>query len=312
MRVPAFNDDLDDLDSVPSKSAVQPAAAVAAAAASPASAVAAAPVAAAATTSQASAPVPSAPVVGSNELEDVAPTRPPERRVGAGNQDIDWGDDDTLKDRGYLERLRPPKGYKARFAFLPWAKLVKNHTHYVVGKGTFICLSSDSGRAICCELTKEEPRLTIVGLVLHYTNADPLTGAYKKGSNGDLPAIKWDIKFVNLSLTNFKNISSIVETMDGGNISDIDFIMQHKSDNERAKGYDFVQTRSQHALWKQYPDVVQGVKAAVKKLRDPQTGRFPKLDSRIGRLLTEKEIQGLLTSNNIATTASLDDLDAII
>jgi len=95
-------------------------------------------------------------------------------------------------------------------------------------------------------------------LVVHYLNADRQTGKLPKGA---MPQI--EIKYVQLSISNFRSISRLIEeevtlpdeTTRPGTASDMDVLMYR---NDRAFGFEFSKIASQ-PRWKQYPEIVAAV-----------------------------------------------------
>ena len=46
--------------------------------------------------------------------------------------------------------------------------------------------------------------------VIHYMNADPVTGRYDKNADGSLPPVEWEIRYLGLSRSNVSEIQGLV------------------------------------------------------------------------------------------------------
>jgi hypothetical protein len=88
--------------------------------------------------------------------------------------------DKKLKEYGDgLDRVKPDKDKKLRFALIPGVNMVAASTHFISTgdkKGLFICPGN------CPRCKTEDARLTVAALVLVYSNADSETGKLAKDS----------------------------------------------------------------------------------------------------------------------------------
>jgi len=127
---------------------------------------------------------------------------------------------------------------------------------------------------------KEPSEPLVVGLVVHYKNADPIEGGLEKGV-----MIDWDIKYVQLSKANFQSISRLPE--EEQTVNDVDLIMMHTN---RPFGYEF-HKKSAKARWKTNPAWIAEVTEKVKPLLDGK-----KLDGKLGRKVSDLEMKALISS----------------
>jgi hypothetical protein len=220
--------------------------------------------------------------------------------------DVEFGDEKLMEDEGGLKvPLRPDTGKTVRFALLTdYVPAKRAFNHYIDKKGTFICLSPEDKSEVCCTGEgQKESQPQIVALVLHYTNADPKTGQYKKDKDGVVPPTEWEIRFSRLSRSAFKRISKMTE--EDGKPTDIDITMCHKSDG--GIGYEY--NRTNLARWKKNPALVKEVEAALQPfIKDG--GK--KLISRLGRKISKTEWRILLAGSKPASDASnLEDISDI-
>jgi hypothetical protein len=227
-------------------------------------------------------------------------------------EDIDFQDEKVMSLSEGLDRLRPDKGAAVRFSILPkdWLKPKMARTHYIEKKGTYICLSTKEHQAICCD--KLEPSsVTIIAPVLHYTNANHKDGKYVKAADGTIPPIHWEIKYVQLSLTNYRDISMLVpEEEEGSNdakktVSDIDIIMTHKGANKI--GYQFT-SPGMPARWRKNAELVAEVERAFEKYKDGK-----KMSSRLGKAVSAEEMKIIIAGSKAtdAESANLDDVEEL-
>ena len=224
------------------------------------------------------------------------------------NMDVDFGDEKLANRPNQLPRCRPSeKGKAVRFALLPFIKpkSAKNHFVELPGKKlTARCLTpADAPEAgYCCSKLGEDGELHVAALVIRYKNADQKTGGYEKGA-----VIEWEIQYVDLTRSNYRQVSHLVDELieDNPNISvyDIDIVMHH--DPDRAFGYQFKRI-SQKARWKMNPELVNEVKAAAEKFTKDD-GKI--LKARLGKKMTLAEWKALLTTGAAgAEEAKLDDV----
>jgi len=224
------------------------------------------------------------------------------------NMDVDFGDDKLATRPNQLPRCRPSeKGKAVRFALLPFMKpkSAKNHFVEMPGKKlTARCLTpQDADQAgYCCAKLGEDGELHVAALVIRYLNADSKNGALDKNV-----AIDWEIQYVDLTRSNYRQVSHLVDELieDNPNISvyDIDIVMHH--DPDRAFGYQFKRI-SQKARWKMNPELVNEVKAAAEKFTKDD-GKI--LKARLGKKMTLAEWKALLTTGAAgAEEAKLDDV----
>lgn len=217
------------------------------------------------------------------------------------DEDIGWGDEKIMSRSGGLDRLRPEKGKAVRFAIIPWIKPKKALTHFIDKKGTYRCLATEEEPGICCRKLAEDGQVTIVALVVHYTNAPSKDGKYRKDEQGRVPAIEWAIEFVQLGQTNYRDISELPP--EGQAVTDIDIIMTHK---DSGIGYKFT-LGSTAARWRQNPALVQEVREACEKFMDGK-----KLSSKLGKKVTLAEMKAVLSTLVAgAEDQSLDDVEEL-
>jgi hypothetical protein len=226
--------------------------------------------------------------VSSEEIEDLS---------------VDFGDRELMKQTGLLERLRPEKGKAVRFAFLTdFVKAKSAFTHFIDKKGTFRCLEDKKKRTpkdkggdpdaqgYCCKKLGEDAERMFVALVFYYKNAEPTEGGLEKGS-----PIDWEIRYVQLSRANFISCSRLIKEEitlpDGktreGTINDMDIVMMHTN---KAFGYEFHE-KAARPRWRQAAQLVEEVTEKLKPFMDGV-----KLDTRLGRKVTELEMKALVAS----------------
>jgi len=272
---------------------------------------------------KAAAQVQVAPVVTATPkpvVEDELDEPTPKAAAGKGNPtqadaladdddlDVDFGDEKLATRPNMLNRCRPSeKGKAVRFALLPFIKpkSAKNHFVELPGKKlTARCLtpanSPDAG--YCCAKLGEDGELHVAALVIRYLNADAKTGGYDKGA-----VIEWEIQYVDLTRSNYRAVSHLIDEMVEDNPSvtvyDIDIVMKH--DPDRAFGYQF-QRISQKARWRQNPQLVEEVKQAAEKFTKDD-GKI--LKGRLGKKLNLQEWKAMLSGVAAgAEEAKLDDI----
>lgn len=213
--------------------------------------------------------------------------------------DVSFGDEKLMSKSDGLDILRPDKGKTVRFALLDnYVHAKRAFNHYIEKKGTYHCLSPEKNDAVCCtKLGNSQPQ--IVSLVLHYTNANPKTGRYDKDSNGVRPPVQWEIKFVRLSRSAFRRVSSLVE--EDGAPQDIDITMNHR---DSGIGYEY--NKVSPARWKKNPQLVAEVEAALKQFADGK-----KLLSKLGKKISQLEFKAILAGTTQSDEADLSQVDDI-
>lgn len=224
-----------------------------------------------------------------------APADEPVKRPPVDTEDdldCDWGDENLMRRKDPMPRIRPDKGKAVRFAILPFVKPKRAFNHYVEKKGTFRCLSTDEGEGVCCSSGKAgNPNLSIVALAVKYTNCDPKTGKYEgkyKVSDTD-----WELGHVNLSRSNYTAINKLVEDEereDGSHetVYDFDIIMTH---NETT-GIGYTLSRaSRSPRWKKDADVAEAIESSSSEFADGKA-----LTQRLGRKQTAIEWKAMLAS----------------
>ena len=221
------------------------------------------------------------------------------------NLDIEFGDQRFMTKGDGLNRIRPDKDKVVRFALLPFLSPKSAKSHFVDSKdkkGTYRCapVKSEDEIPYCCQKLDDEGAQHVVALALHYTNADPKTGTYEKGT-----PIDWEIGYVDLSRSNYRSVSGLAP--EDSSVYDIDIVMSKKTSGI---GYDFV-AKSLKAKWKLNPELAAEVEAVAQKfVKDG--GK--KLISKLGRKLSVIEWRALLSgvqaaSGKEASLADIDDLD---
>ena len=123
-----------------------------------------------------------------------------------------------------LELLLPAPGAAARFSILPFQVAIIEHPYRVVLP------------------------------VLHYTNADPISGRYQKGTDGTTPPIAWELRYACLTPSDTMQIRRLPD--EDQTPFDVDFIMTNASD--RHFGYDLYRA-STKALWRLDAELVKEV-----------------------------------------------------
>lgn len=266
----------------------------------------------------------------------LAATKKPVAAAGEDEEDlsVDFGDKQLMTRGDGLERVRPEKGKAVRFAILgEFVKARMAFTHFIDKKGTYRCLvdkikrtpnfkcvtcggiavvtkeqptitckcptpviGDPNAEGYCCKKIKEGSEPTVVALVLFYKNADPESGRYEKGA-----ILDWDIRYVQLTKSNFQAISRLPE--EDQTVNDIDVVMTHAN---RAFGYEFHKIASK-ARWKMNAELVAEVKERVKPYLDGK-----KLDNRLGRKVTDLEMKALISSLTAgAEDAKLGDVESL-
>jgi len=226
--------------------------------------------------------------------------------------DTDFDDEKVLSRPGVLARIRPGKDGNpkaVRLAFIKSVKMKSAKSHYVetgsgkeIKKVNYRCLIpiGDDTRGYCCNKLDLDATIHIAALVLVYRNADPNDGKYKKGPNGEVPPIIWELGYVDLSGFNMKQIKKLPD--EESSPFDIDIIMT--SAEGRAFGYEFNRA-SAKARWLQNPELVKEVEAACERFQDGKT-----LISKLGKKLNAIEWKALLSGGS-SDSSKLEDLDEL-
>jgi hypothetical protein len=289
----------DDFESIPTTQQVAPAQ-KAQTAAAPATRAAAPPV---------QPPKPPVTAASSNEddEDEVAAVEDNE------NLDTDFNDEKVYLRPGQLNQCRPDKGKASRFALIPkeWIapQTAKRHFEEVPGKDGkpykqgLRCLTpmtAEAAPAYCCKTFGKDGEVNVIALVVHYTNADPVSGKYEKDANGVRPPVKFEIQFVRLSQFNMKQIKKLPD--EDKTPFDIDIVMTHA---DRAFGYEFNRV-SNSPRWKSDPAVVEAVKQACQRFLDGKV-----LRAKLGRKLNEIEYKALLSGRKVGGDAKLDNVEEL-
>jgi hypothetical protein len=198
-----------------------------------------------------------------------------------------------MKQKDPLPRFRPDKGKALRFALLDFIKPKRAFTHYIDKKGTFRCLSTPEAEGPCCAAAIQAAALTIVALVVKYTNCSPVSGKYE--GKYKVPDIEYELGYVNLSRKNYTDINKMTE--DGEDdaptnetVYDFDIIMTH---NEATQiGYS-LNRASRAPRWRKSPEIVAEITEAAQPFLD---GKL--LTSKLGRKLNPIEWKALLSTLN--------------
>lgn len=183
---------------------------------------------------------------------------------GPVGMDVDFGDEKIARRKGKIERIQASEGRPVRFALIPGFKVKAADTHYIDGKGTFICNSTDEHEAACCKLFNGDQgsraNLRALALVVQYTNAKK-DGTIPKAKDGSVE-IEWEIKYIRMSRKNYNDIFKL-KTEDE-TVYDFDIVM---AENDNKIGYGF-QRISNKAWWCQDEDLKAEILEAAEKFRD--------------------------------------------
>jgi hypothetical protein len=234
----------------------------------------------------------------------------------ADNENLDTDfDDKRVYDRpGQLNQCRPDKGKAARFSFLPkeWIapQTAKSHfpeigTGKDAKKGRYRCLTpmgGESEQQYCCLALDEDGEVSVVALVVRYTNADAVTGKYEKDATGNFPKVEFAIEFVRLSQFNMRQIKKLPD--EDKTPFDIDLVMTHA---DRAFGYEF-NRKSNVPRWTLDPEVAAAVKAAAQRfIKDG--GKV--LRAKLGQKLNEIEWKALLSGKKVGGESKLENVEEL-
>lgn len=197
--------------------------------------------------------------------------------------DVSFGDEKLMKRKVVCDRLTVDPGKWVRFAFIPGLALKAACQHYVEKKGNFRCLSTEDQEGICCKkLGPVDP--TFVGLVVHYTNADPTNGKLPVAEEGKPPiAPEIAIMHVRMSQSLYREISSLPD--EDSTPYAIDIAMSMKPGK---KGY-IVRRMASTPRWKKDENCIAQVKEWVGQYKD---GKMT--NSKFGKKITLAEWRAML------------------
>jgi hypothetical protein len=230
----------------------------------------------------------------------------------ADDMDTNFDDESVYSTPKQFNQCRPgKKGEAARFAFVDFVGMKKGKKHFCeVGVGkeakrmTVRCLVPVGvhEQGYCCQKLNEDGDLSVIALVLRYTNADVTTGKYKVATddqgNKVMPAIAWELQWIALSSYNMQQIKKLPD--EDQDPYAIDIIMTHTN---RAFGYEFSRATNQ-ALWKRNSALVEEVKAAAERYKDGK-----QLVAKLGKKLDMTGWKALLSGATIgAEDAKLDNM----
>ena len=227
--------------------------------------------------------------------------------------DTDFDDEKVLTRPGQLNRVRPDKGKASRFSFIPkeWISPQTAKSHWVdttrEGKATKVrvrCLTTigaEGEQAYCCTTLGEDGKIEVVALVVHYTNADPVTGKYEKNASGEFPPVEFEIGFVGLSGYNMRQIKKLPD--EDSTPFKIDIVMTHA--DGRAFGYEF-NRKSNVPRWTLDPEIAAKVKAACQRFLDGKT-----LRAKLGQKMNEIEWKALLSGKKVGSDATLGNVEEL-
>jgi hypothetical protein len=229
------------------------------------------------------------------------------------NLSTDFDDEKVYARPGQLNQIRPDKGKAVRFAFVPkeWIAPQTAKSHFVEmtkdGKPFKIrvrCLTpmgNEAEWAYCCTALEKDGDVVVAALVIHYTNANPVTGKYDKDSKGNFPPIEFEIGFVRLSSFNMRQIKKLPD--EDKTPFDIDIVMTNA--DSRAFGYEF-NRKSNTPRWTLDPEVAAKVKTAAQRFLDGKA-----LRSKLGQKLNEIEWRALLSGKKIGSDSTLGNVEEL-
>jgi hypothetical protein len=139
--------------------------------------------------------------------------------------------DKDLMQRLGLEPLQPAPGTAARFSIPPFQVAI----------------------------TKDPDRVVL--LVLHYANADPVSGKYQKNADGSFPPIAWELKYLCLTPADVRRINRLPD--ENQTPCDLDLAISNSGD--RPSGREFYCVRN-GARWTQNPELVKEVEREATKI----------------------------------------------
>lgn len=238
-------------------------------------------------------------------------------------EDVEFGDEELMKDRG-LHKLLPEKGSlkKVRASIIEAVKPKKGFSHWIPGKGTFACHSvrdkhgNVTESAVCCTEGKEAAEMSIACLAVHYTNVPGNDGKYTifKGEDGKArykEPVEFEIKWVKLSRSGYITLSGLPPeeltrswSNDTPNVYDIDFTYGWK--NLQGGGFNYAYAGK--ARWRSDPAVVAAVQEAIKPYLDGK-----RLKGKLGKQVTLLELKAALSGAQSDTSeeAELGNIEAL-
>jgi hypothetical protein len=301
MNMQTFDEDFDNLPTTPKTATTTPSN-TAAAATAPAQASTPAP-------TPTPAPKPAAAAAKAAVEEDESTTAADDE-----NLSTDFDDERVYARPGQLNQVRPEKGKAVRFAFVPkeWIAPQTAKSHFVEttrdGKASKLrvrCLTplgNEAEQAYCCVAQEEDGEVGVVALVVHYTNADPVTGKYEKDAKtGEFPPVEFELGFVRLSQFNMRQIKKLPD--EDSNPFKIDIVMTHA--DGRAFGYEF-NRKSNVPRWTLDPEVAAAVKGAAQRFLDGKA-----LRAKLGAKMNEIEWKALLSGKKVGGDATLGNVDEL-
>jgi hypothetical protein len=123
-----------------------------------------------------------------------------------------------------------------------------------------------------------------------------------KDKAGKVPPIDWEIKFLNMSVANYSDISDLPQ--EGQDYYDMDIVMTRR---KQGRGYSF-RAISPRPRWTTNPELVAEVKEACEAFLDGKA-----LTRRLGKKLNPLEWKALLmklqASSGDVEEASMDNLN---
>jgi hypothetical protein len=301
MNMQTFDDDFENIPTTPKTTTGSAATAPAPVASAPATPAPATPAAAPKAT-------PPAAKAAVEEDEDTSAVTDNE------SLDTDFDDEKVYARPGQLNQCRPEKGKAARFSFVPkeWIapQTTKGHFIEIPGKDGKIqkqrirCLTpmgNEAEQQYCCTTVGKDGEISVVALVVRYTNADATTGKYEKDAQGNFPNVEFEIQFVRLSQFNMRQIKKLPD--EDSNPFKIDIVMTHSEG--RAFGYEF-NRKSNVPRWTLDPQVAAAVKSAASRFLDGKA-----LRSKLGQKMNEIEWKALLSGKKVANDATLGAVDEL-
>jgi hypothetical protein len=228
--------------------------------------------------------------------------------------DTDFDDEKVYARPGQLNQCRPEKGKAARFSFVPkeWIAPQTSKSHFVetpgkdgkIQKQRIRCLTpmgNEAEQQYCCRTIEKDGEISVVALVVRYTNADAVTGKYEKDASGNFPPVQFEIQFVRLSQFNMRQIKKLPD--EDSNPFKIDIVMTHSEG--RAFGYEF-NRKSNVPRWTLDPQVAAAVKAAASRFLDGKA-----LRGKLGTKMNEIEYKALLSGKKVGNDATLGNVDEL-
>lgn len=177
-------------------------------------------------------------------------------------------------------------------------------------KFSYRCLSKRDKKHVileeadCCKKLNhdddQKAQLNFAVLAVKYTNADPKTGKYEKNSEGEMPPVRYELGWLKLSRSGFKNIGELA--MEGEKVHDFDFTI---SNRENKIGYDYKRV-SQKARYRANPELLAEIEKAAQKFADGVL-----LSKRLGKVITPMDMKALLAGGSAASAkgGSIDNTD---